>query len=151
VGQAEHRHEQLPGVERWQSTTVVVGMVSALLVALDQWSKAQATRWLGHEGAADRFEIFGEAIGFEYVRNTGVAFGMLQGRPWLVSMMAIVVLLAFLAAFWRDLPRNRLLQCAVGAIAGGAIGNLIDRFRLGYVVDFIAVGSFPRSISRTLL
>jgi signal peptidase II len=144
LGQVIRRHENTAGVRTWRSTILVVGTVSGLLVALDQVTKAQVTRWLGPDADSDRFNIVGEAIGFEFVRNTGVAFGLLQGRPWLVSLLAIAVLLAFLVAFWRDLPRHRLLQLAVGAILGGALGNLIDRFRLGYVVDFLAVGSFPR-------
>jgi signal peptidase II len=119
-------------------------MVCGALVLVDQLTKAVATRWLGPGATSGRFDVAGDSIGFEYVRNTGVAFGLLQGRPWLVSVLAIVVLIVFLGAFWRELPRHRLLQYAVGAILGGALGNLIDRFRLGYVVDFIAVGSFPR-------
>jgi len=144
VDQFERRQEKLAGIVNWRSTTVVVGTVSALLVVLDQVTKTEATRRLGPQAGSDRYDLLGDALGFEFVRNTGVAFGLMQGRPWLVSVMAICVLLAFLAAFWRDLPRHRLLQFAVGAILGGALGNLIDRFRLGYVVDFIAVGSFPR-------
>jgi signal peptidase II len=144
VDQAEHRQKHLAGNGSWQSAIAVAGSVGGLLLLLDQLTKLAAARWLGSEATADHVDILGIAIGFEYVRNTGVAFGLLQGRQWLVSMLAILVLLAFLAAFWRDLPRHRALQLAVGAIVGGALGNLIDRFRLGYVVDFIAVGSFPR-------
>ncbi len=50
----------------------------------------------------------------------------------------------FLLAFRNQLPHSRLLQLGIGLIVGGAIGNLIDRLRLGYVVDFIAAGTWPK-------
>lgn len=128
----------------WGVVALVSGVLALLTVVTDQATKALMTGWLGPSSAQHRHDLVGSFIGFEYVRNTGVAFGMLQGRQWLVSVLAIVVLAAFLLAFWRDLPDHRTLQVGVGLIVGGALGNLLDRFRLGHVVDFLAVGSFPR-------
>lgn len=128
----------------WGMVVLVSGTLALLTVVTDQATKALMTDWLGPASVEHRRDLLGTFFGFEYVRNTGVAFGMLQGRQWLVSILAIIVLTAFLFAFWRELPANRGLQVGVGLIVGGSLGNLIDRFRLGHVVDFIAFGSFPR-------
>ena len=70
------------------------------------------------------------------VHNTGVAFGMAQGSNGLTGLLAvaILVLAAWLARGW-DWER-RFVQCVSAMVAGGAVGNLIDRVRLGYVLDF---------------
>jgi signal peptidase II len=114
------------------------------IVLVDQATKLVILRTLGRGADASRHDLMGSLLALDFVRNTGVAFGMLQGRQWLVSILAIAVLAGFLIGFGRDLPLSRLARVGVGLIVGGAIGNLIDRIRLGYVVDFIAVGSFPR-------
>ena len=128
----------------WWTVIGISGSLFVLTVVTDQATKALMTGWLGPDANQHRKDLLGSVLGFEFVRNTGVAFGMLQGRQWLVSILAIIVLSAFLLAFWREIPSHRLLQVGVGLIVGGALGNLVDRFRLGYVVDFVAVGSFPR-------
>ncbi|NDA09969.1 MAG: signal peptidase II [Verrucomicrobia bacterium] len=70
------------------------------------------------------------------VHNTGVAFGMAQGNNLLTGMLAagILVFAAWLAKGW-DWER-RFVQVVAAMVAGGALGNLIDRVRLGYVLDF---------------
>ncbi|GAB6100706.1 signal peptidase II [Halanaerocella petrolearia] len=78
-----------------------------------------------------------------YVQNRGAAFGILQGR---VSFFIIVTLLliAVLIYFLRELPLDNFLNCfALGLAIAGAIGNLIDRVRLGYVIDFFDFRVWP--------
>jgi signal peptidase II len=71
-----------------------------------------------------------------YVRNTGIAFGMFAGQGLLVALF--VVVLAGVALYYaRGLDWARAEPNVVGgALVGGALGNLLDRLRLGYVVDF---------------
>lgn len=71
------------------------------------------------------------------VHNTGVAFGMAQGNNLVTGVLAflIFVLSVWLTRGW-DWARRRV-QVLAGMIAGGAVGNLIDRVRLGYVLDFL--------------
>ena len=71
------------------------------------------------------------------VHNTGVAFGMAQGNNLLTGILAwlILVLSVWVAKGW-DWER-RWVQVVAGMVAGGAVGNLIDRMRLGYVLDFL--------------
>jgi signal peptidase II len=95
--------------------------------------------------AADRLarpvEILGDVARFAYVRNPGAAMGLpLGGRGFLigVSLLAGAVLTAL---YRRTDPQQRLRRCALAAILGGALGNLVDRvFYGGLVVDFIDLG-----------
>jgi len=75
-------------------------------------------------------------LAFRGVRNTGMAFGWLGGMPWLLALLSA----AFCAGAWLLLRRRKLgclMQYALGLILGGALGNLLDRVFLGYVIDFI--------------
>ena len=79
-----------------------------------------------------------------YLTNTGAAFGLLAGRPaaWrqVFFVGVAVVALAAIAFLYRKLRRDSVWYgVALGLIAGGAIGNLIDRIRLGSVIDFLDV------------
>ena len=113
--------------------------LSAAIVALDQWSK-----WL-----IVRHFQFGEWLAllpvFDLVHahNRGAAFSFLDNDSawprWAFAILAMGVSAA-LVAWLRRLPqRAQLLAAALAFILGGAVGNLIDRLRLAYVVDFIQV------------
>lgn len=80
---------------------------------------------------------------FTYIQNDGAAFGSFDDQRWIfmvLSTVAIVAILVFL--FWKK-PQNRLLLCSLILIVSGGIGNMIDRVRLGYVIDFIDFCAFP--------
>lgn len=76
---------------------------------------------------------------FQYLENTGMAWGMLSNQTWLLAIFSIV-LMAGLIYVYHNIIGSRYylpLRILIGCIIGGAIGNLIDRIRLGYVVDFL--------------
>ena len=108
----------------------------ALLVILDQ-----ATKWLA-TGNLDFQQIF-EVIPFfslYLTHNTGVAFSMLNwmGSWGLVAMTAVIICLMFY--LWSKVPKTQALaNLGFAMVISGAIGNLIDRAWLGYVVDFFLV------------
>lgn len=127
--------------------THVAGRIVAVMVAVvlvDQLTKAGIVDWLGPGQAVHRWELAGPWLAFEYVENTGAAFGILAGRVWLLSALAVLVGFGFLLAFRSDLPRSGPLRLSIGLVIGGGVGNFIDRVRLGYVVDFVAVGVWPK-------
>ena len=77
-----------------------------------------------------------------HVPNTGVAFGMFQGQSYLFTGLISVVIL-FLIYFYSKIPeRDYFQRAALIFYLGGAIGNLIDRIRIGHVTDFISIGNF---------
>ncbi len=119
---------------------------ATLVIALDQLTKvAVATRMRLHQ----TIPLVDGFAALTYVRNTGAAFGLLAGRaaalrvPFFLLVSAVAVLL--LVWFLRSVPgERRLLVVACGAVAGGAIGNMIDRVLLGEVIDFmdLALGTY---------
>ena len=132
--------EQPSTVEHWlaQRTHPAAWLwLSVAVVALDQATKFLVTRFLE---LYDRVEVL-PVLDFTLLHNTGAAFSILAGasgwqRGFFITLGLIVsgVLVVWL---WR-LPRGeRLLPIALTLIIGGAIGNVIDRVALGYVVDFI--------------
>lgn len=107
---------------------------------IDQTTKAWATRYLRFGG--DR-EIIPDLLNFAYAQNTGVAFSMLDdhgdaGR-WGLSVVAGIAAILVLFYFWRVPRTNDRLLGALALLLSGIVGNLTDRIRLGFVVDFIQV------------
>ncbi|MDO5037976.1 MAG: signal peptidase II [Tissierellia bacterium] len=106
------------------------------LVALDQGSKLLVLDRL--KGQADRI-IIEDFFRLRYVENRGAAFGILQGQRslfFLVSFVVIAILIYLL--FLRKDPLPRGMTLALVLVFSGTLGNLIDRIRLHYVVDFLS-------------
>ena len=107
----------------------------ALLILLDQWTKALAVKHLMNQ---EPFVIIPGVFQLRYLENRGAAFGMMQGQQTFFAMMAILAVLVICYVCFK-LPwekRFHPLRAVLIFIGGGAIGNLIDRLVLGYVVDF---------------
>jgi signal peptidase II len=116
----------------------VPALSAVFLSVADQASKAWAVRTLP---LFEPREIWSGYIGLVHVRNTGVAFSLLSSLDprWVHPLLILATLLAMAAVvvyIW-VLPGRGVAPAGLGLILGGAIGNLIDRARLGYVVDFI--------------
>lgn len=81
---------------------------------------------------------------FVHITNTGVAFGMFQGRAYIFAILATIVALAIIYYFPQIPRHDKLLRVAMSMQLAGALGNLIDRLRQnGAVTDFVSVGNFP--------
>ena len=104
-------------------------------VILDQLSKYMAVHFLQ---GTDGIDLIPGVFRLTYLENRGAAFGVLQGQQWFLYIITAVILVVVVLAYVR-IPAGRkflpLQICAV-FIVSGALGNLIDRVRLGYVVDF---------------
>ena len=73
-----------------------------------------------------------------YVRNTGAAFSSFEGQQWLFAIVFIVFTGAILYEYFKKpMPFSKLERWCIAAVYGGGLGNMIDRVRLGYVVDMI--------------
>ena len=110
--------------------------VSLLIVVLDQWTKVRIQDALA---LGDRVVLIPGFLNLTHVQNTGAAWGVMQGLShWLalLSIVMIVLLVVFRRHFILDTPAHRLVM---GIMIGGVWGNLLDRVRLGYVVDFVDV------------
>lgn len=133
------RARAVPGKRAW-----IVAAIALLVISFDQLTKWWVTAWLGPPATTRRRDLLGEVLAFEYVENTGAAFGVLASQPWLVSILAGVVAVLVAVTLLRESSGAPASIVVAGLLLGGALGNLIDRARLGHVIDFIAVGSWPR-------
>jgi len=123
----------------WLRRAEVSGVV--VLVILDQLTKALVLRDLPlHESVP----IIPGLLNFTYVQNTGAAFGMLNsvefaGKAVVLTLLAVGALVAIAVYALRFAGDTRLARVGITLILSGAIGNLIDRARHGFVVDFVDV------------
>jgi len=116
-------------------------MLVIVALALDRWTKLIVDSRMRLNQTIPVIDGF---FSITYVRNTGVAFGILDSGPSSTKSMALAALtLAAIAGVlvysWRAPARQRWTQIALSMILAGALGNLYDRVRFGYVVDFIEV------------
>ncbi|HET9095684.1 MAG TPA: signal peptidase II [Candidatus Baltobacteraceae bacterium] len=108
--------------------------VAAIVVALDQYTKHLITaNFLPGES---RF-VVPRLLKWTYEQNQHGAFGLFGSSPFLLILMALVVLLIFWYSFRDQARASLLVRVAFGMILGGAVGNIVDRLHYKYVVDFI--------------
>lgn len=118
---------------RVAASVFLVGLV------IDIWTKYLVDQNLSY---SDRIPIIEGFFYLTHVRNTGAAFGLFQGAPEGIRLAFFVgiaaVAIGIIGQFMRNLaPGDRLSALALALILAGAVGNLIDRVRLGEVVDFL--------------
>ena len=116
-------------------------LIALAVIALDQF-----TKWLvrSNLGVGETWpEDSDGLIRIIHVTNSGAAFGILQGQTPFLIITSTLGLAAIVLYYLYPPMDHGLIRVALGMQLGGAIGNLIDRVRLGEVTDFIDVGSFP--------
>ena len=112
-----------------------------LVLILDQFSKWWVvSSFKLHESVA----LIPGFCNLTYITNTGAAFGMLAGeqspgRQLFFGAVALVALVVLYFAYREYRGRGSLYLVAIGMVGGGALGNLVDRLRLGHVIDFLDV------------
>ncbi len=131
------------GLPAARASYSVPALVAVLVVVADQVTKWLIVDWIGRGDATHRREILGSLVALHYVENSGVAFGLLQGQGVLVPLLAIAVVAFLLRMYRRVASSSAWFAVGSGLIFGGSLGNLIDRVRLGFVIDFIRVSSWP--------
>ena len=117
----------------------ILAIVSPVIILLDQITKQMILdRFFLHESVP----VIEGFFSLTYIRNTGAAFGMLADLDPAIRVpfffVVPVIALVVIAYLFRSLePKNILFSSALSLVCGGAIGNLVDRVRHGYVVDFL--------------
>ena len=111
--------------------------VALVVLVLDQLAKWFVTHPLGLNQLGDQLVLL-PIFNFTYTQNVGISLGQLPassplGRWLLVGLTAAI---AVGVAVWIGRERNRIDRIALGMVLGGALGNILDRVRFGYVVDF---------------
>jgi signal peptidase II len=117
-----------------------LGLLTALVVlAADQASKYWVLRLIDLPARPNGQIVLLPVLNLTFVRNSGVTFGLLNGYGAWSGVALTVVALAVVAALglWLRRAETLLVAVSLGGIAGGAVGNVVDRLRLGAVIDFI--------------
>ena len=127
---------------RWQNA--VFFLIGLLIVVADQFSKT----WIRTNLPEGRSLFETGFLRITHVHNTGAAFGLFPDQSLaliVVALIGITAILAYVLVIYRyfPLPDGMLGKLALGLVFGGTLGNLIDRLRFGYVIDFIDFGFWP--------
>lgn len=117
---------------RWP---IFAGLAVTVLVA-DQLAKAWLVSILA---PGQRTEVVSNYVRLVHSQNTGALFGLFRDQAVLFAFVSVGVV-GVIIWFHGNAGRNTLLSVALGLLLGGALGNMTDRFRYGYVVDFVDIG-----------
>ena len=117
----------------------ILAALAAVIVGLDQW-----TKWLTvtHIPSTNGSAVVKAIPGFfhiTHIKNTGAAWSMLEGQTWLFVLVTAVFFAIVGVLIWKKVLQKKFELVCLAMIAGGALGNLIDRLRHGHVVDFVQV------------
>jgi signal peptidase II len=110
--------------------------LAVVIVAADQLTKAWLTSFLA---PGQSVQVLGDWVRLVHSQNNGGLFGLLRGQAAVFGLVSLVVVALIVIYHGRAAP-SRYLSITLGLLLGGALGNLIDRIRIGYVVDFVDAG-----------
>ena len=115
----------------------LLALFAVLIAVADQISKLLTVAYVLPAMPAGLPAIEG-IFHFSYAENIGAAWSMLQGARWLfVAIFAVLTVLVLVEYFKKPMPFSTFERWCIAAIYGGGLGNMIDRVRLGFVVDMI--------------
>ncbi|GAC1311939.1 MAG: signal peptidase II [Vulcanimicrobiaceae bacterium] len=115
-------------------------LAAVAALALDQITKSAV---IGSFAPGESRMVVARLLYWTFVQNHRGAFGLFGSQAWILVAMALGVLAVFWFAFKDAAAQSHLVQIAFGGIVGGAVGNIVDRFHYGYVVDFIDLRWWP--------
>lgn len=115
---------------------IIYGLIFIVCLAIDQITKYFAVALLQGNPS---IHLIGNFIRFTYVENRGAAFGILQNQRifFIISTIVLVAFIIYMIVFNKKV--TNVTKLTLSLILSGAIGNFIDRLRLGYVIDFVDV------------
>ena len=116
-------------------TYILMALMAAGIVALDQWTKALTVAKIPLYW---KLPVLDGVFHFTFVQNTGAAFSSFEGMQWLFALVFALFTAGVIFEFiTRKMGFTNLERWCIAAIWAGGLGNMIDRIRLGYVVDMI--------------
>jgi signal peptidase II len=127
----------MPPVPPARRNDLLLVFTAVVLMVTDQLTKHWIVAYFASRPQPSPIRVLGNVLDIELVQNNGVAFSLLAGQTVLFVFIALAIVVIG-TLYWRTRDTASLpLKLTFGLILGGAVGNLIDRFTRGYVVDFI--------------
>ncbi|MBR5285782.1 MAG: signal peptidase II [Clostridia bacterium] len=112
---------------------MLAAVIAVLAIIADQVTKYIVVANIEYKGSVPFIPGF---MSFFHTRNTGAAFSMFSDQRWVYMVFSFISMGLIIFMLVKEYKRHRLLNIALAMVLGGGIGNMIDRIRLGYVVDF---------------
>lgn len=112
---------------------MLAAIIAIFAVIADQISKYIVVQNIEYRGEVPFINGF---MSFYHTRNTGAAFSMLSDKPWVFMVFSVIAMAIIILLLVKEYRRHVLLNISLAMVLGGGIGNMIDRIRLEYVVDF---------------
>ena len=116
-------------------------LLPLILVAVPSFALDQLTKWLVEQNIrrGSWYVLIHGIFNLRHDRNSGAAFGIMPGQNVLLIIVTIAAI-GFIFFYYRQFQNSQWMKIALGFLLGGALGNFVDRLRLGEVVDFLQVG-----------
>lgn len=135
AGSVDGQQAEVPGgVAFWRASAAIVAATMVLDHATKFWAKAVLEPMISAVGPP-AIPVIPGLFELRYAENRGAAFSLFYGNVGALAIVSLVALV-FLGWWWRSLPASdRWSRGAIALVAGGAVGNLLDRIFRGYVVD----------------
>lgn len=128
--------EVVPAPAHLRAHWLVFFVIAGAVIVLDQIAKA----WLvANVSPGEVVEVLGDWVRLIFSQNSGALFGLFRDNAVLFGIVSLAVI-GLIVAYHGRSGRSLYMSIALGLLLGGAVGNLVDRLRLGYVVDFIDIG-----------
>ncbi|MFW6278729.1 MAG: signal peptidase II [Bacillota bacterium] len=118
----------------------MVYLIAIIVILFDQWFKILIEQSFKY---GQTIPVIENVFYLTYIRNTGAAFGIFQEHIYILIILSVCILALFLYFIVVNNFDSLLFKTASGLIIGGAVGNLIDRIRLGYVIDYLDFKIWP--------
>ncbi|HNZ82997.1 MAG TPA: signal peptidase II [Sedimentibacter sp.] len=115
---------------------IIAAIIIVFSVVSDRLTKFWAADVLKNGGS---IKIIGNFLRFTYAENRGAAFSILQDQRMFFLITTVIMLIVLWVIYFRTKNLSKLSKLSIAMITGGAIGNFIDRYRFGFVIDFIDV------------
>lgn len=131
-------------LKRWNtwSQKLLALAAATVLVGVDQAVKGLVLERLRDSGIG-RLEVIPGLLEFEYLENTGAAFGLFGGMTWIITLLTGLVALGLAGVLLLYKKHSAFSFFSAALLLAGGVGNLVDRILRGYVVDFIHITFFP--------
>jgi signal peptidase II len=135
-GEATGAEVAASGTTRKGAHWLVFAATAVTVFVLDQLSKA----WLvANVSPGEVVQVIGDYVRLIFSQNSGALFGLFRDNALVFGIVSLAVV-ALIIGYHARASRSLYLSLALGLLLGGAVGNLADRLRLGYVVDFVDIG-----------